>query len=205
MNKKEWKISIIIFLCLVLSFYFDKFIIQNISIMRNIYLDDLFLGLTFISSEIIIFFVLTSLFLWKEHKRKWIFPLWLTLFLSVVVSFLLKILIKRPRPFQLNLISLPDILSSASYSLWNFSFPSFQTMLVFSAIPLLSKEFPKIKGIWIIFASLVGLSRLYVGAHFLSDIISGAIIGYFIGILIIKLEKKEKIGEKIYNKIKKKK
>lgn len=205
MNKKEWKISIIIFLCLVLSFYFDKFIIQNISIMRNIYLDDLFLGLTFISSEIIIFFVLTSLFLWKEHKRKWIFPLWLTLFLSVVISFLLKILIKRPRPFQLNLISLPDILSSASYSLWNFSFPSFQTMLVFSAIPLLSKEFPKIKGIWIIFASLVGLSRLYVGAHFLSDIISGAIIGYFMGILIVKLEKKEKIGEKIYNKIKKKK
>jgi len=74
-------------------------------------------------------------------------------------------------------------------------------MLVFCAIPIISKEFPRIKWAWILFAVLVAISRLYIGAHFLSDVIIGGLLGYIIGVLIIKLENKKKIGEKIYKKI----
>jgi len=113
----------------------------------------------------------------------------------------LKIAIQRERPFQLGIVSLIQNLQSASFSTWNFSFPSFQSMLVFSAIPILSEQFPKFKKFWIGFAVLVAFSRVYFGVHFVSDIIAGGLIGYLIGMIIVKLEKENKFGQKIYNKI----
>ncbi len=191
--KKRWKIwMIVIALILALSIYFDNEIIKNVAKIKNVFLDEIFLGLTFISSSIIIFFFLTSLFLWQEHKRKWIFPLWLTLGITTLISFVLKIIVKRLRPFQLEIVNIIPILEKNSHLIWNFSFPSFHTALAFCAIPILSKEFPKIKWFWIIFAVLVGISRLYFGMHFLSDIILGGLIGYFVGMSIIKITSKRK-------------
>lgn len=185
----------------VISLYFDSAIVRGVSLIRINFLNNFFLGLTFISSEIIIFFFLTSLFLWKEHKRKWILPLWFTLGVSAIISFVLKTIVQRPRPFQLGIVSVLDVLRKNSHLVWNFSFPSFHAMLGFCAVPILSKEFPKLKYIWIIFASLVAFSRIYFGLHFLSDVIAGGLIGYAIGIIIIKIEKKNKFWEKIYKKI----
>ena len=184
----------------ILSFVFDNLIVQNISKLKNLFLDEVFLGITFISSEIIIFFSLTSLFLWQEHKRKWILPLWLTLAASAIISFLLKVAVQRLRPFQQDLVSIPEMLASRSYEIWNFSFPSFQAMLVFCALPIISKEFPKIKWFWIVFAILVAFSRVYFGLHFLSDVLVGGILGYLIGVLVIKLEKKKKLIKRIFGR-----
>ncbi|MEK6823579.1 MAG: phosphatase PAP2 family protein [Nanoarchaeota archaeon] len=200
-NKKIAILFIVLSFAIILSFVFDNLIVQNISKLRNVFLDEVFLGITFISSEIIIFFFLTSLFLWREHKRKWILPLWLTLGLSAMVGFLLKIAIQRQRPFQLGIVSILPVLEKSSYLIWNFSFPSFQAMLVFCAIPIISKEFRKIKWAWIIFAILVAFSRVYFGLHFLSDVIIGGILGYLIGIFVIKLEEKNNFGERIYKRI----
>ncbi len=200
-NKNLAILFIALSFAVILSFIFDNIIVQGISKLRNVFLDEIFLGVTFISSEIIIFFSLTTLFLWREHKRKWILPLWLTLFFSALLSFILKIMIQRARPFQLDLVSISETFISKSYEIWNFSFPSFQAMLVFSALPILSKEFRKIKWIWMVFAVLVAFSRVYFGVHFLSDVILGGILGYLIGMFIIKLEEKNKFGERAYNRI----
>jgi undecaprenyl-diphosphatase len=201
--KKERIIIISIFFvfAILFSLYFDSEIVKGFSFIGNDLLNDFFMGITFISSKIIIFFFLTSLFLWQEHKRKYILPLWITLGLSVLISFLLKVIVQRPRPFQLGLVSILPALEKGSHLIWNFSFPSFQTALAFCAVPILSKEFPKLKYIWIIFASLIAFSRVYFGLHFLSDVIAGGLIGYLIGWLIIKKEKDNKFFERIYKKI----
>jgi len=200
MKKREVLfISIIIIFAILCFFYFDVGISQSFENIRNYFLTDLFMGITYVSSGVIIFFILTSLFLWKENKRKWILPLWITLALSAVVSFLLKIAIQRPRPYQIEVVS--SLLEEASHNIWNFSFPSFQAMLAFCAIPILSKEFPKLKNIWIIFAVLIALSRVYLGVHFMSDILIGGLIGYFLGYLLINSERKNKFWEKVYKKI----
>jgi len=181
---------------ILVSFYFDSQIVEGISHLRNFFLDDFFLGLTFLSSEIIIFFFLTSLFLFRggKEKRKWIFPLWISLALSAVVGFILKFLIQRQRPFQSDIVSVIPVLEKASHLTWNFSFPSFHAMLAFCAIPVLSKEFPKLKYFWIGFAVLMAFSRVYFGVHFLSDVIAGGTIGYLLGWLVVKVYEKKKRG-----------
>ncbi|MEK6760577.1 MAG: phosphatase PAP2 family protein [Nanoarchaeota archaeon] len=200
-NKRGIFLFIVAVASIFASLQFDSEISKAVSNIRVEQLNNFFLGLTFWSSEIIIFFLLTSFFLWNENKRRWIAPLWLTLFLSVVASFLLKISVQRMRPFQQEIVSTLPILISNSYTIWNFAFPSFQAMLVFCAIPILSKEFPKFKYAWIIFAALVAFSRVYFGLHFASDVIAGGLIGYVIGMLVVMYEKENRFGEKVYKKI----
>ncbi len=200
-KKKVIIISMLIAFIVFISLYLDSEIVKGISLIRNNFLNEFFVGLTFISSGVIIFFFLTGLFLWKENKRKWILPLWFTFGLSVVVSFLLKVAVQRQRPFQLGIVSILSVLEKSSHLIWNFSFPSFHAMLSFCAIPILSKEFPKFKYIWIIFASLIAFSRIYFGLHFLSDVIIGGLIGYLLGAVIVKTEKENKFWDKIYGKV----
>ncbi|OGI11600.1 hypothetical protein A3K64_01790, partial [Candidatus Micrarchaeota archaeon RBG_16_36_9] len=170
-KKKEaigWTIAI---LAVFISLYLDNVFIENISLIRNSVLDWVFLLITFVSSEVILLLILTALFLWRDNKRRWILPVWLSIGVSALVSFILKLAIQRPRPYQTGIISLLPSLSEASHDLWNFSFPSSHAMLAFCAIPILSEQYPKLKKVWIAFAVLIAFSRIYFGLHFVSDII----------------------------------
>lgn len=204
MIKKRGWILLLIIVPILLSFYFDDYIVKFFYSIRFVFLDRVLAGVTFVSSGIIIFFILTSLFLWRENKRRWILPLWFTLLISTIVSFFIKILFQRMRPFQLDIIPSSVIFEKGVFWWWNSSFPSFQAMMVFSAIPLLSKEFPKLKYFWISFASIIALSRVYFGVHFLSDVLMGGVIGYLIGFVILKQEEENHYWEKIYRRVKKK-
>jgi len=138
---------------------------------------------------VVVLIIVTTLFLWEEKKREWILPLWLSFFFSFIINLGLKYLIMRPRPY----------LSLAINNLTTSTLPSFPSMhsaIVFSTIPLLDREFPKIKLFWIAFASIVAFSRLYLGVHYLSDIIVGGIIGYLIGYCFFKLEAHKHIFKK---------
>ncbi len=200
-NKRAIAAFCIAVAAIFLSFYFDDKIIKFVSLFRSVLLDKFFLGITLIGSEIMIFFVLTSLFLWNENKRRWILPLWLTLFFSTAVSFLLKVSVHRLRPYQTEIVSTLSFLQESSHLTWSFSFPSSHALIAFSTIPLLSREFPKLKYAWLIFAVLVAFSRAYFGLHYLSDVLSGALIGYAIGFFIVKYEEENKIRERIYRGI----
>ena len=194
-------LAIAVVFAVIISLYLDKTIVGYVSLLRNVFLDNVFLILTFISSEAIIFLFLTSLFLFRDKKRRWIVPLWLSLGISAIVSFILKITIQRARPFQLGIVSLLPRLQEASHSIWNFSFPSSHALFAFCAVPILSRQYPKLKKVWIAVAVLIAFSRVYLGLHFFSDVIAGGLIGYLIGVLIVKLEKEEKFGQKIYDKV----
>ena len=43
---------------------------------------------------------------------------------------------------------------------------------------------------WIILAIVIAISRLYLGVHYMSDVIAGAVIGYAIGASIIYIKEK---------------
>lgn len=188
-NAKLLLVLILFILLVSASFAFDYEIVKSISVLRSSSLDVFMLWITFFGSTFFILFFLTSLFLWREHKRRWIVPLWLSLSASFAAASILKFLAARARPYQLGI----DTLSLLRYSnTINSSFPSFHAAAAFSALPVLDKEFPRFKFVWLGFAFLVAFSRVYFAVHYLSDVIAGAFIGYFLGHIAVRLEEKYK-------------
>lgn len=61
------------------------------------------------------------------------------------------------------------------------SFPSGHTQLCFSSAVILSKEYKKSWRFLYPWAFMVGLSRIYIGAHFPIDVMIGGLIGYLSG------------------------
>ena len=135
------------------------------------------------SSMLIIIIVLISFFLLNKKKREWALPLGLGIISSYVITYVLKFIVTRPRPSEISmnfLFHLPD-----------YSFPSAHAAVAFAALPVLNKTYPKLKWLWILSASFVAFSRIYIQVHYLSDVVAGALIGYFISIFITKLKDKK--------------
>ena len=175
---------------LIISFLIDEKIISLVIYIRNAlnssFLDYIMAWLANSISFFVIFILMTSFFLWEERKRNFIPVLWLSFFTALLITHFLKIAIARPRPF-INTDLVPLIEKS------NPAFPSGHMTAIFSSLPILDKEFPKLKYAWIIFALLIGFSRLYTGVHFLSDLIAGSIIGSLIAYFYLYLQSKYKI------------
>lgn len=84
----------------------------------------------------------------------------------------LKELIARPRPFQA--LDWVHRLSPAS----GFSFPSGHTAGAFLMAYVLGWSFRDYKWYFYGLAGLIGISRLYVGVHYPSDVLVGGLIGW---------------------------
>ena len=66
------------------------------------------------------------------------------------------------------------------------SFPSGHATTICSLAFALSVLFPRLRWLWIILAFLVCVSRVVIGAHYLSDVLMGAYIGIFVTFLLRK-------------------
>ena len=87
----------------------------------------------------------------------------------------MKDLVARPRPFVVNDLIEPLVGGVNKYT----SFPSGHTSGSFSAMFALYRWVPKKIGVpALILASLVAISRLYVGVHHPTDVLGGLIIGF---------------------------
>ena len=80
------------------------------------------------------------------------------------------------------------------------SFPSGHTSASFAAAAALYRCVPKKWGVLaLVAAALMGLSRLYVGVHFPSDVIAGVLVGCFCGWAAVRLlkllEQKTPVGK----------
>jgi undecaprenyl-diphosphatase len=178
--KKDKIILVLAVLILVISFFMDDKILFLFGNVRNSFFDLSMAWITNFGSLFFVLFLIPTLFSLRERKFNYVFYLWLSFISSIVASLLIKYIVARPRPFEINYL----------FGLLNYSFPSMHALVAFAAIPILDKEFPKLRTFWILFAFSVAVSRLYFNFHYLSDVVVGALIGYGIGLLFINLEQK---------------
>jgi membrane-associated phospholipid phosphatase len=153
---------------------------------RIVAFDQLLYFISFTSSFISIGLVLSILVISRKKKsrplRLIFYKMVTVLIIAAIISFCLKNLVIRERPFK----TYPDIekMSEAGSS----SFPSGHTLEVFAIALAFSLAFPKKKFIipLFIWAALVAYSRMALGVHYPSDVIGGMIIGVLIGWLVPK-------------------
>jgi undecaprenyl-diphosphatase len=187
MKKEVW--YIFGFLALLISFIFDNQIVSFITGNRITAFNEFFIWISYFGASVIIFILMSSLFMYEEKKREWIPVLWSSFIVALLIGFLIKWGIARLRPYEtLNIINL--------VSANGFSFPSNHAIAAFAALPVLDKEYPNFKWFWLIIAIVIIFSRVYLGVHYLSDVIAGAFIGFSIGNCFIFMEKKYKLFKK---------
>ncbi len=132
--------------------------------------------------------VITALLWYVFRHRTLALGLFVTVIGSGVSAYVLKLIVNRPRPFGI----LPAVVETSP------SFPSGHATLSVALYGmgayLLAKRYPSIAPLLYIAAAvfivLIGLSRLYLGVHFPTDVLAGYLLGAFwiwIGIRVMEL------------------
>ncbi len=196
MNKR----NIIIFLCLILFLIIGLYVIKidgnvidssfyNFIIsFKSKYTTLFFKGVTFLSS--VLFMVVVSILLLLVKKIKYRKLMLINIILDVILNTCLKYIFRRERP--------RDIMMVIENG---FSFPSGHTMLAtifYGFIIYLiykSDKSRKFKYVSIILLSLlillIGISRIYLGVHYTTDVLGGYLISIsYLMVFIYYIEKK---------------
>ncbi len=155
------------------------------------FLDKFFSIITDVNKWYIAYIILIGIAFFKGGRRGKIAVIGLILLIVVTDQTgyrILKEFFERVRPCN----ALSDAITPIGCA-GGFSFPSNHAVNNFAAAVFLLRLFPNYKWIFLVVATLVSLSRVYLGVHYPSDVIGGALIGAAFGYLFstaaLKLEK----------------
>lgn len=161
---------------------FELDIIHFLQSLRNTFLDFFFESSTILGEEVTLIIVLGYVY-WCYDKvagEKMGF----IIFISLSVNNLLKVVFQRTRPYLVD-STIENLRPETSQG---YSFPSGHTQIAsttfFGLYYLIKKNWLLILAI--IASTLVAISRMYIGVHYLTDVLAGLIIGIFIAYYISK-------------------
>ena len=167
--KKELIILCMV-LILIISFFFDKYVYYFRD--SNVFLNYFFYWITQLGNLFIVLIIGAILI----YKSKWFKPFILSLAVSSLIGIIIKFIIQKPRPFEIEYFP---------FGLVDHSFPSLHAISAVVGLIFLDKVYPKLRWLWVIFGVLILFSRLYLGFHFFSDVIMGGIIAYIVSLVFI--------------------
>lgn len=189
-------VSCLVFIVALLLVYFGKdsldVLISNFfSGISNNFANGFFIFLGYYSRAILVLIAIVvagSLYFQKRKRESFFFIL--ILVAGEIITDVVKLIVGRERP----------LLQMINYS--GFSFPSGHStfsIILFSLIIYFYKDSIKNKTKKFIFIAvnvlailLIGFSRIYLNAHWFSDVIGGYALGFFVfvlGVLVLKAKK----------------
>ena len=158
----------------------------KLNITHNHWLDNIFLVATCMGDGLFsIVLALILMLVWRLYRLG--IQLLLGFFISGIVVQILKTLFSAPRPMTIIPHStyhfFLDGISHGGFS----SFPSGHTTSIFTLITILIARLQNSLACVLLFtlALVVGYSRIYLGQHFLEDVMAGSVLGVLTGLLIV--------------------
>ena len=143
--------------------------------VRQAWLDPVVKAFTTLGNAGILWIVLSvAMLFWRPTRKAGLLAGCALIFSLLFTNLGLKLIFTRPRPYTV-VEGLIPLLTSGDPN----SFPSGHTCAAFSAGLVWARTLPKpwMRRTAVIQAVLMGLSRLYVGVHYPSDVLGGALVG----------------------------
>ena len=109
-------------------------------------------------------------------KNSYVFYVFCSVVMAFLTSGILKVLIGRSRPIIYDALNTTIFVPGTFEHVFN-SMPSGHTAVSFAGLVMIGMLFPRVKWATWTMAIIIALSRLYVGAHWMGDVIFGAFIG----------------------------
>jgi undecaprenyl-diphosphatase len=135
------------------------------------------IGMTYI----LIFF---GLILWWRKHRELAFDVVVLIIISDLVVGGLKLLFMRERPFEV-LTDVHLLSWGPSTTATDYSFPSGHASRAFAMATLIALGIRNRAGAsLLVLATLISLSRVYLGLHWPSDILAGALLGILLALIM---------------------
>ena len=154
----------------------DLSLMQWVNVACSNWVFDMMLPwITHLGSKVMGFLFALILFVSTKSGRSTIWYM-IALGINAIIFEGLKYVVKRLRPFAIHEVILR--ISPEEASRLDPSFPSAHSAVAFIIATTLSHQYGKYRLLWYGIAGLVGLSRIYLGVHYPSDVIMGAALGY---------------------------
>ena len=167
--------------------FFDNSIMNLFYSFRTPFLTVIMKFFSFLGYELVALagILIVILFILEKHKREAVM-LSFIVGMTPIISFILKNLNQRPRPFDQPLISLFDYSFPSGHAMTSFVFYVTISYFIYHFTKNKLKTFISI----IVSATLIfliGISRIYLGVHYPTDIIAGYLGGlcWFSSIMLI--------------------
>lgn len=125
-----------------------------------------------------------------KRDKRFIIYFGLSLITATLLFTAIKNLIQRPRPLSDLRIKNYDLRKSPSDYPRDYSFPSGHATIAFAGTAILAAFNPKRKKYFYLLALMIAFSRVYLGYHYVLDVITGAILGALVshGLLHFKMK-----------------
>lgn len=131
------------------------------------------------SSEFSTVLAISALILTGYSRESYGLKLTLTLIISGIITQVIKRTVNRLRPFLI----MKD-LHIKKIGIDDFSFPSGHTTAAFSIAVMTLLFYPYLTVPCLILALLTGISRIYLGVHFPTDVAVGCVVGSTVSLLL---------------------
>ena len=165
--------------------HWDAAILLSLQALHGTFADSLLVAYTHLGDAGVIWIVLSLILLFFPKTRRAGLLSLLAMGLGLLcTNGIIKHVVARVRPYEV-VAGLEPLVRSGDPN----SFPSGHTSAAFSAGVVWSRTLPRrwAKVAAIAAAALMGFSRLYVGVHYPTDVLAGAVLGSLYAVVILLL------------------
>lgn len=173
---------------------FDSFVYNMVTFFKTDYFTGFYKFITFFASEVMILLVSLVLIIVFKNKKYGAFAL-LNAISILILNILLKLIFMRDRPYDLMIITESGYSFPSGHAMASLGFYGFIIYLLwhFNITKRMKILFSIMLSILIL---LIGMSRIYLGVHYASDVLAGYMVsGAYLILYITFIRKYLKFGD----------